>query len=136
MNSCARMADVTTMTVKQMREELTALGGCAEGCIEKSDIVARLLEARCSAESKAAEWPGNEADDHFQETLRRLRDNDPTLTKLDLKGQKRTADRDIDRDRDREGDRNEEEHQMVGRTEKGTRTKGKEESETGRHTGR
>ena len=54
------MADVTTMTVKQMREELTALGGSAEGCVEKSEIVARLLEARGLAESKAAEWPANE----------------------------------------------------------------------------
>lgn len=52
---------MTTMTVKQMREEITALGGSAEGCVEKSDIVARLLEARGLAESKAAEWPGNEA---------------------------------------------------------------------------
>ena len=96
----------------------------------------RMSKTKTDARLSRRPQSGPEADDHFQETLRRLRDNDPTLTKLDLKGQKRTADRDIDRDRDRDGDRNEEEYQMVGRTEKGIRTKGKEESETGRHTGR
>ena len=49
--------DVTSMTVKEMKEELAALGGTAEGCVEKSEIVQRLLEARGLAESKAAAWP-------------------------------------------------------------------------------
>jgi uncharacterized ferritin-like protein (DUF455 family) len=42
--------DVTTMSIKAMKEELSSLGGSAEGCIERADIVARLLEARGLAE--------------------------------------------------------------------------------------
>lgn len=41
----------------------------------------------------------------FEETLRRLRDNDPTLTKLDLKGKQGKTDRDRDRNGDRDRDR-------------------------------
>ena len=43
--------DVTTMSIKAMKEELSSLGGSAEGCVERADIVARLLEARGLAES-------------------------------------------------------------------------------------
>jgi hypothetical protein len=51
------MADVTTMSIKAMKEELSSLGGSAEGCVERADIVARLLEARGLAESSEAVWP-------------------------------------------------------------------------------
>jgi len=55
------MADVTTMSIKEMKEQLAALGGSADGCVERADIVARLLEARGLAESSAAAWPGGSA---------------------------------------------------------------------------
>lgn len=51
------MADVTTMSIKGLKEELSSLGGSAEGCVERADIVARLLEARGLAESSDAVWP-------------------------------------------------------------------------------
>ena len=40
------LRDIEEMSIRELNEELTALGGSAEGCVEKADIVARLLEAR------------------------------------------------------------------------------------------
>ena len=37
---------VSEMSIKQMKEELKELGGSSEGCCERSDIEARLLEVR------------------------------------------------------------------------------------------
>jgi hypothetical protein len=38
--------DISSMSVKEMKQELTELGGGAEGCYERPDIEARLLELR------------------------------------------------------------------------------------------
>ena len=40
------LRDIEEMSIRELNEELTALGGSADGCVEKADIVARLLEAR------------------------------------------------------------------------------------------
>ena len=45
------------MSIRQMKEELVALGGSIDGCVEKADIVSRLLEARGLAESAGVKWP-------------------------------------------------------------------------------
>ena len=37
---------VSEMTAKELKDELAALGGSAEGCYERAEIEARLLEAR------------------------------------------------------------------------------------------
>ena len=39
-----------SMSVKQMKEELEALGGSAEGCYERTDIEARLLKVRAQGQ--------------------------------------------------------------------------------------
>ena len=46
--------DVTTMSVKAMKEELVSLGGSADGCVERADVVSRLLEARRVSENSDA----------------------------------------------------------------------------------
>ena len=43
--------DVTTMSIKAMKEELVDLGGSTDGCLERADVVSRLLEARRLSEN-------------------------------------------------------------------------------------
>lgn len=54
------------MSVKEMKEELAALGGSAEGCYERTEMEARLLEVRAaqgnpSSHSAAPAAPGGGA---------------------------------------------------------------------------
>ena len=46
--SVTGMADLSSLSVKQMKEELVALGSSAEGCCERSEIEAKLLEVRAA----------------------------------------------------------------------------------------
>ena len=48
MTSCS---DVTSMSIKAMKEEIVCLGGSTDGCVQRADVVSRLLEARRLSEN-------------------------------------------------------------------------------------
>ena len=49
-------SNVTTMSIKNMKDELVRLGGSADGCVEKADVVSRLLEARAARPQWEVNW--------------------------------------------------------------------------------
>jgi len=68
-----RVMDVCSMSLKDMKGELAALGGSCEGCCERAEIEARLCEVRQGCHSRqdrsddtAAPPPGME---HFMASM-------------------------------------------------------------------
>jgi hypothetical protein len=51
--------DVTTMSIKAMKEELVSMGGSADGCLERAEVVSRLLEVRDAESRKREPAPAN-----------------------------------------------------------------------------
>eukprot|EP00282_Hemiselmis_andersenii_P012195 CAMPEP_0114163726 /NCGR_PEP_ID=MMETSP0043_2-20121206/30248_1 /TAXON_ID=464988 /ORGANISM="Hemiselmis andersenii, Strain CCMP644" /LENGTH=178 /DNA_ID=CAMNT_0001260259 /DNA_START=1 /DNA_END=533 /DNA_ORIENTATION=+ len=52
------MADVSGMSVRDMKEELASLGESASGCVERSEIEARLLSVRQRGRDQGAPQAG------------------------------------------------------------------------------
>jgi hypothetical protein len=53
--SQAQSTKIEMMSIKDMKEEVIRLGGNAKGCVERTDIQARLLEARAAHGGNAGE---------------------------------------------------------------------------------